>query len=133
MEERIRDASRYVEKHLNKELLNKCQRCLEENGVSDQDAPIVMQSLCYMLLGIETEDLLDWSSYGVRKTYSDPYTVSMLQKMLSHEMSIEETHYGAKLSHWYGDTKSVTIDAGGLQALITYYSFHSKNLGNKEE
>ena len=58
----------------------------------------------------------------------DPYKVKQLQKMLAHETSETEEHYGAHLSHWWGDTKELTIDAGGLRVLIDYYSTHDTNL-----
>lgn len=58
----------------------------------------------------------------------DAYKVEMLEKMLAHETSQDEEHYGARLNHWYGDTNTLTIDAGGLQALIAYYSTHTTNL-----
>lgn len=54
----------------------------------------------------------------------DAYKVEQLTKMLSHETSETEEHYGAHLSHWHGDAKPLTIDAGGLRALIDYYSKH---------
>ena len=58
----------------------------------------------------------------------DAYKVNQLKKMLSHEESKKEEHYGARLSHWYGDSNTLTIDAGGLRALINYYSQHDTNL-----
>ena len=58
----------------------------------------------------------------------DPYKVEWLKKMLEHETSKTEEHYGARLSHWYGDSKILTIDAGGLRALIRHYSKHDTNL-----
>ena len=48
--------------------------------------------------------------------------------MLSHEENKKEEHYGARLSHWYGDSNTLTIDAGGLRALINYYRHHDTNL-----
>lgn len=48
--------------------------------------------------------------------------------MLEHETSKSEEHYGARLSHWWGDTNTLTIDAGGLKALIEYYSKHDTDL-----
>ena len=48
--------------------------------------------------------------------------------MLAHETQEGVKHYGAHLSHWYGDAKHLTIDAGGLQALIDYYSTHNTTL-----
>lgn len=58
----------------------------------------------------------------------DSYKVQQLEKMLAHETSKTEEHYGARLTHWYGDTKALTIDAGGLRALIRHYSKHDTNL-----
>lgn len=63
----------------------------------------------------------------------DSYKVGQLKKMLEHETSGKDVHYGARLDHWYGDTKSLTIDAGGLRALIRHYSKHDTDLGNKED
>ena len=48
--------------------------------------------------------------------------------MLLHETSKTEEHYGAHLTHWFGDTKPLTIDAGGISALIVYYSDHDTEL-----
>lgn len=58
----------------------------------------------------------------------DPYKVKQLETMLAHETASGEEHYGAKLSHWYGDTKTLTIDAGGLRALKEYYKTHRTEL-----
>lgn len=63
----------------------------------------------------------------------DPYKVGELKKMLAHEENPTEVHYGAHLSHWFGDSKPLTIDAGGLRALIAYYETHRTNLGNPED
>lgn len=63
----------------------------------------------------------------------DKYKVEQLRQMLSHETSQSEKHYGARLSHWYGDTKQLTIDAGGLRALIRYYETHDTNLDTFKE
>lgn len=64
----------------------------------------------------------------------DEYKVKQLKKMLEHETSESEEHYGARLSHWYGDTNALTIDAGGLKALIRHYSKHDTDLeGTKNE
>lgn len=52
--------------------------------------------------------------------------------MLAHETSKSEEHYGARLSHWYGDTNTLTIDAGGLKALIRYYETHNTDLEGTE-
>lgn len=58
----------------------------------------------------------------------DLYKVEHLKKMLTHEISKEEEHYGAHLTHHFGDSNSLTIDAGGLRALIEYYSHHDTDL-----
>lgn len=52
------------------------------------------------------------------------YIVEQLEKMIAHEESADCPHYGARLYHWYGDTQCLTIDAGGLRALIDYYTTH---------
>ena len=62
----------------------------------------------------------------------DPYKVDQLLKMLAHETSPDE-HYGARLRHDGGDTKVLTIDAGGLRALITHYATHRTDLENRED
>lgn len=66
-------------------------------------------------------------------TPHDPYKVEQLLKMLAHETSQTEEHYGARLRHDGGDTNVLTIDAGGLRALISYYSTHTTDLENKAE
>lgn len=63
----------------------------------------------------------------------DAYKVQHLKKMLAHEESKIEVHYGAHLKHWYGDANELTIDAGGLRALIKYYQEHNTELGNEEK
>lgn len=63
----------------------------------------------------------------------DAYKVEQLELMLAHETSRHEVHYGANLSHWWGDTKPLCIDAGGLRALIRYYKTHDTDLGNHGE
>lgn len=50
----------------------------------------------------------------------DEYKVKQLQLMLEQETG-EGEHYGARLSHHAAGTKVLTIDAGGLRALINYY------------
>ena len=42
----------------------------------------------------------------------DSYKVNELQKMLAHETSDSEEHYGARLSHWYGDSILPSTPAG---------------------
>lgn len=63
----------------------------------------------------------------------DSYKITQLMKMLSHETSLEEEHYGARLHHSGGDTKVLTIDAGGLRALISHYATHKTDLENESE
>jgi len=63
----------------------------------------------------------------------DCYKVKQLEIMLAHEISKTDEHYGASLSHWCGDSNTLTIDAGGLRALIKYYSEHDTQLDEKEE
>ena len=55
------------------------------------------------------------------ETQPDSYKIEQIKKMLAHETGKGEEHYGAHLTHWYGDTKPLTIDAGGLKALLRYY------------
>ena len=49
------------------------------------------------------------------------YKLKQLRMMLSQETAEGETHYGAKLSHWHSDVKTIDISAGALRALIAYY------------
>lgn len=63
-------------------------------------------------------------------TPNDLYKVKQLLKMLSHETSQTEAHYGARLHHDAGDTKVLTIDAGGLRALIAHYATNRTDLEN---
>lgn len=62
----------------------------------------------------------------------DDYKVKQLRKMLAHETGDGE-HYGARLSHWYGDARVLTIDAGGLKALIEHYSHHDTDLEGTDD
>lgn len=66
---------------------------------------------------------------SIKETDMDEYKVKQLRQMLAHETSGREEHIGARLSHWYGDTRMLTIDAGGLKALIAYYEQHDTDLG----
>lgn len=63
----------------------------------------------------------------------DPYKVNELLKMLKHETREGEEHYGARLTHTESGAKCLTIDAGGLRALISYYATHRTDLENEEE
>lgn len=62
----------------------------------------------------------------------DPYKVEQLLKMLAYETAKGEEHYGARLQHNGWDTKALTIDAGGLRALISHYATHKTDLENEE-
>lgn len=63
----------------------------------------------------------------------DPYKVEELLKMLKYETQEGEIHYGARLNHDYSHTNVLTIDAGGLRALISHYATHRTDLENGEE
>lgn len=63
----------------------------------------------------------------------DEYKVKELLAMLKHETAEGETHYGARLKHSGTDTNVLTIDAGGLRALISYYATHDTDLENAGE
>lgn len=65
--------------------------------------------------------------------HADPYKVDQLCKMLSHETDKTEEHYGARLHHEASGANVLTIDAGGLRALITHYATHRTDLENGEE
>ena len=52
--------------------------------------------------------------------------------MLAHETDSGE-HFGAWLSHWYGDTRTLTIDVGGLKALIAYSETHNTDLEGTDD
>ncbi|MEG1492584.1 MAG: hypothetical protein RR394_10070 [Oscillospiraceae bacterium] len=58
----------------------------------------------------------------------DLYKVDILKKMLEHEESKTEEHYGATLQHWHGNINPITIDAGGLRCLIDYYQTQETKL-----
>lgn len=53
--------------------------------------------------------------------------------MLKHETREGETHYGAQLHHEDSSANVLTIDAGGLRALISHYATHGTDLENKGE
>ena len=59
----------------------------------------------------------------------DEYKVKQLRQMLAHESSGCEEHFGARLGHWCADTRTLTIDDGGLKALIAYYEQYDTDLG----
>lgn len=60
--------------------------------------------------------------------HGDAYKVGMLRRMLAHETNACEEHYGARLSHHDVSIKHLTIDAGGIAALIRYYENHDTDL-----
>lgn len=62
----------------------------------------------------------------------DPYKVGELLKMLKCETAEGEVHYGARLSHKDSGANYLTIDAGGLRALISHYATHRTDLENGE-
>ena len=63
----------------------------------------------------------------------DPYKTDQLMKMLKHETRDDQIHYGARLHHENSGANVLTIDAGGIRALISYYATHGTDLGNNEE
>ena len=60
--------------------------------------------------------------------HGDAYKVGMLRRILAHETNACEEHYGARLSHHDVSIKHLTIDAGGIAALIRYYENHDTDL-----
>lgn len=63
----------------------------------------------------------------------DPYKTDQLLKMLSYETREGQEHYGARLHHEESGAKVLTIDAGGLRALISYYATHRTDLETESE
>lgn len=63
----------------------------------------------------------------------DPYKVGELLKMLKQETREGEAHYGARLAHKESGANVLTIDAGGIRALISHYETHRTDLENREE
>lgn len=63
----------------------------------------------------------------------DTYKTGQLMKMLAYETKEGQEHYGARLHHETSGAKVLTIDAGGIGALISYYATHKTDLGNDEE
>lgn len=63
----------------------------------------------------------------------DTYKTGQLMKMLTYETKEGQEHYGARLCHETSGAKVLTIDAGGIGALISYYATHKTDLGNDEE
>ena len=93
------------------------------------------QELCEALYELEKcrDSLKGLCNSKETTTPHDPYKVEQLTKMLAHETSQTEEHYGARLRHDGGDTNVLTIDAGGLRALISHYATHTTDLENKGE
>lgn len=50
----------------------------------------------------------------------DEYKVKQLKLMLSHEEG-KDGGFGAHLTHWWGDSSPINLDAGALRVLIEYY------------
>ena len=63
----------------------------------------------------------------------DTYKTGQLMKMLAYETKEGQEHYGARLHHETSGAKVLTIDAGGIGALISYYATHKTDLGNDGE
>ena len=63
----------------------------------------------------------------------DSYKTDQLMKMLAYETKDGQEHYGARLHHKESGARALTIDAGGLRALISYYATHRTELGIREE
>lgn len=63
----------------------------------------------------------------------DPYKVGELLKMLKQETREGDAHYGARLAHKESGANVLTIDAGGIRALISHYATHRTDLENGEE
>ena len=42
-------------------------------------------------------------------------------------------HYWARSSHWYGDMNALTIDAGGLKALIRHFKKRDTDLERTDD
>lgn len=52
----------------------------------------------------------------------DPYRAQQVCRMLMHETSETGEHYGARLSHWHGDAKTINIEADVLTLLSKAYA-----------
>ena len=48
---------------ITKDKFNKAKQCLIDNGIEYDEAEIVLQALCYILLGEETEQYFDEKEY----------------------------------------------------------------------
>lgn len=52
----------------------------------------------------------------------DEYRAKQTKVMLEHETAPGEVHYAARLSHWWGDAKTINIEADALDLLTRAYS-----------
>ena len=52
----------------------------------------------------------------------DSYRESQVRTMLAHETDPNETHYAARLSHWWGDAKDINIEADALALLAEAFA-----------
>ena len=93
----------------------------EEVGSLFRPQPLGRESLIQALADIDGIVDMDWLE---PEQPGDEYKVRMLKLMLACETTPGVRHYGANLQHASPDTKPLTIDAGGLRALIDYYGTH---------
>ena len=93
----------------------------EEVGNLFRPQPLSRESLIQALADIDNVIDMDWLE---PEQPGDTYKVQMLKLMLTCETTPGVRHYGANLQHASPDTKPLTIDAGGLRALIDYYGTH---------
>ena len=54
------------------------------------------------------------------------YKIDQLKLMLQAEADKDNGGYGARLSHWHGNAKDITIEADAIKALIRYYERKDK-------
>ena len=106
----------------------------EKFGSISYTRELTLQTLSRALLDTDTmlsfEPLMPGKPMdGIDDEHGDPYKVLMLRRMLAHETEPGVTHYGANLRHAAPDVKPLTIDAGGIAALIEYYSTHVPDFG----
>ena len=52
----------------------------------------------------------------------DSYRESQVRTMLAHETDPNETHYAARLSHWWCDAKDINIEADALALLAEAFA-----------
>lgn len=108
--------------------------CLPAGGFCTAVNDLVCAALhdAYDLGGVDSVRRVKTKTEKQTGGTGDEYKVKQLQKMLAHETSEGEVHYGAHLSHGYSGAAHLTIDAGGLRALIEHYQSHDTDLGNGE-